>query len=270
MGRRVIDETGNHYGRLLVLERAPSLDGSTVACWLCQCDCGQTKVIRGTSLRAGHTKSCGCIWRENLRIGWEKARTRLTINEIGNRHGRWLVLKRAVTPHDRAGVYWLCQCDCGQTKVVRGTILRKGGSKSCGCLQREMSSGRPCKPHGVAAFNNLFSLYRSGARQRDLKWQIPKTKFKELTSSSCFYCGVKPFREALPRGNGNTGSYLYNGLDRVNNEHGYTLDNVVPCCWECNDIKHAQPVKEFMGWINRLVKYQVAKKCERYAIRSTD
>jgi len=30
-------------------------------------------------------------------------------------------------------VLWFCQCDCGNTAVVRGTSLRYGSTKSCGC-----------------------------------------------------------------------------------------------------------------------------------------
>ena len=30
--------------------------------------------------------------------------------------------------------YWLCKCDCGNIKVIRGISIKKGLSKSCGCL----------------------------------------------------------------------------------------------------------------------------------------
>lgn len=53
-------EKGNRYGRLVVLERAGS-DRHYRAQWLCLCDCGDTKVILGQSLRRGLTRSCGCL-----------------------------------------------------------------------------------------------------------------------------------------------------------------------------------------------------------------
>lgn len=37
----------------------------------------------------------------------------------------------------RGKVLWLCQCDCGNTKVMRGDQMKNGNSRSCGCLQRE-------------------------------------------------------------------------------------------------------------------------------------
>ena len=59
-GHRVIDETGNKYGKLTVLERAGS-DQDKKALWLCQCECGNTTITTGKRLRNGMTKSCGCI-----------------------------------------------------------------------------------------------------------------------------------------------------------------------------------------------------------------
>lgn len=62
---RVIDETGNRYGRLTVIERSSSVRGA--AAWLCQCDCGNTTVVIGTLLRKEDgTRSCGCLSVEHL------------------------------------------------------------------------------------------------------------------------------------------------------------------------------------------------------------
>lgn len=61
---RVIDLTGQRFGRLTVIERVQPRQGCTNARWLCRCDCGnETKVI-GTTLRRGESKSCGCLRAE--------------------------------------------------------------------------------------------------------------------------------------------------------------------------------------------------------------
>jgi hypothetical protein len=57
------DETGNIYGRLTVIEEAGQ-DSRKQFLWLCECECGNTKVVNGYKLRSGHTKSCGCLMRE--------------------------------------------------------------------------------------------------------------------------------------------------------------------------------------------------------------
>jgi len=54
------------------------------------------------------------------------------IDMTGTRCHRWLVIK--VADKDPGGQYrWLCQCDCGNIRAVRGGDLRNGGSQSCGC-----------------------------------------------------------------------------------------------------------------------------------------
>jgi hypothetical protein len=59
---RLIDLTGQRFGRLLVVRRAPSRPTHTGrVTWLCDCDCGRTATVRGTNMRAGITRSCGCL-----------------------------------------------------------------------------------------------------------------------------------------------------------------------------------------------------------------
>ena len=58
-------EIGNRYGRLIVVERAESNKHSK-SLWKCLCDCGNVKIIVGSHLRGGYTKSCGCLRIEKL------------------------------------------------------------------------------------------------------------------------------------------------------------------------------------------------------------
>ncbi len=55
------------------------------------------------------------------------------IDMVGFRSGR-LVAVELVSVNPRK---WLCRCDCGQTKVIRGKLLRNGDSQSCGCWHHE-------------------------------------------------------------------------------------------------------------------------------------
>lgn len=68
-----IDETGNQYGKLLVLQK---LDGDHEtregAKWLCQCECGNMKEVFGVDLRNGTTASCGCLGRSKGELKVEK------------------------------------------------------------------------------------------------------------------------------------------------------------------------------------------------------
>ena len=59
------------------------------------------------------------------------------IDETGKKYGRLTVIELAeINP--KRGTKWLCSCECGMTTLVYGSNLRKGTTKSCGCLQREI------------------------------------------------------------------------------------------------------------------------------------
>jgi hypothetical protein len=62
--RRVLDESGKRYGRLVVLDYVSS--GRVSTKWRCQCDCGRVKVCRIAFLRMGNTVSCGCYRSSGL------------------------------------------------------------------------------------------------------------------------------------------------------------------------------------------------------------
>lgn len=119
------DLTGLRQGRLTVL--SCSGDGR----WKVRCDCGIVFETSGQSLRQG-IQSCGCLHRENVSA-------RLTKDEAGKRYGRLAVLRRFSRPGVGGLVKWLCLCDCGRERVVRGSDLRSGLIRDCGmrCPLRE-------------------------------------------------------------------------------------------------------------------------------------
>ena len=59
------------------------------------------------------------------------------IDLTNQKFGRWTVLYRADKKGSKGQVYWHCKCECGNEKDIDGCELRRGGSKSCGCLRKE-------------------------------------------------------------------------------------------------------------------------------------
>ena len=117
-----INLLGKRFGKLVVIEEAQNRNGRTT--WLCQCDCGNQKIVGTKELQNGDTKSCGCL-RDEL----------LSINEIGNKYGKLTVLQRAENTQSKTqGAFWLCECECGNQIITSGKNLRLGHTQSCGCL----------------------------------------------------------------------------------------------------------------------------------------
>lgn len=70
MAKKIIDLTGQQFGKLTVLERAEDYvtpKGKHQIMWKCQCECGNTKNIRGVTLRNGKSTSCGCVQKNIVR-----------------------------------------------------------------------------------------------------------------------------------------------------------------------------------------------------------
>ena len=127
MGQKLINEIGNKYGFLTPIELTKDKNGRTA--WLCQCDCGNTKIVRGPDLRVGKITTCGrgCPLR--------KLRNGVFINEVGNRYGLLTVLYEVQERTKDGRIKWHCKCDCGNECDVRGADLRSGNQLSCGCLR---------------------------------------------------------------------------------------------------------------------------------------
>lgn len=75
----------------------------------------------------------------------------------------------------------------------------------------------------------------------------------ELFAGACHYCGIDtPTNHRVDR---NGSSFKYNGIDRVDNNRGYTPDNVVTACSFCNLAKREMTRDEFITWARRLVAH---------------
>ena len=97
--------------------------------WLCQCDCGNLRVVQANHLIDNTTQSCGCLSQE-------KARARSTTNQEGKQYGELTVLGRIYRPGIK-GMFWECECSCGKHTIVENYNLISGNTKSCGHLRTQ-------------------------------------------------------------------------------------------------------------------------------------
>lgn len=152
---KLIDRTGQRYGRLVVINKAET-DIHGNAKWLCLCDCGNQVVVSGNALQRG-TKSCGCYMRE-------VARERKTRDLRGLKFGRLLPIRIDHKDKKNNNV-WECICDCGNTTYVPASLLITGHTKSCGCLQREFAGTVNYKDLTGQKFGRLTVNERVGSNK---------------------------------------------------------------------------------------------------------
>jgi len=61
---------GMRFGKLVTIESTHTIYGDKfVKSWLCQCDCGGTKIITSGNLKNGTTNSCGCMAHKHTKHG---------------------------------------------------------------------------------------------------------------------------------------------------------------------------------------------------------
>lgn len=131
---KVNELVGKKFGRLTVVS-FEGVNNHRKAIWMCDCDCGNTKTVVGSSLISGGTVSCGCYQSSETKKRFSKDMT-------GKKFNRLTVINREGTHVSGRSklALWRCKCECGKEVVVRGSSLRNGTTKSCGCVQRENAS----------------------------------------------------------------------------------------------------------------------------------
>lgn len=180
------------------------------------------------------------------------------INLMGQKFGRLTIVKRAGSDKWKNAT-WLCKCNCGREKIISGNDLREGNTKSCGCLKIEIHKIE----FGLANMRYAIRNYQNGAKERSIEWDLTEEQFEEITQKDCYYCGAKPNNKSYHfQAGAINGSYIYNGLDRVDNTKGYTINNVVPCCKICNMAKNNLTLQEFKDWIKRTYNKMLMNKGE--------
>ena len=152
----VKDITNQVYNRWKVIERAPNSPRGD-AMWLCECSCENhtRQVVKGSALRSGHSKSCGCLKKEiTAEIGRNNSK-----NLVGQVFSHLKVLEKADSINQK--VYWKCQCDCEDQTItyVSTDKLTSGHTCSCGCLTRNNLTGKQ--------FGNLIALEPTSERGSD-------------------------------------------------------------------------------------------------------
>lgn len=144
---------------------------------------------------------------------------------------------------------WFCLCSCGNETLVHVQLLLSGRTKSCGCYRKRF------RVVSDAPINDLLCQYKRGARDRNLSFELTKEQFVSLTSSRCSYCGCHPSENKTIESHLGL-RYDWNGIDRKNNQLGYTVENSLPCCYICNQAKHTLSHDKFIDWLDRVSDFR--------------
>ena len=179
-----IDLTNKRFGKYLVKELAPKRKNITY--WLCYCDCGNKKEVRGTDLRSKRVVSCGCSRIPDI---------------LGKKFGKLMVIK--LTNKIKFGEkVWLCKCDCGGSKEVVSGSLKQGLVKSCGCIRKVKN-----KNNGILYKipEDLIGKKFGKLKVIKLKKKVKRTgkRISFIMSCYCSHCNKNVEKDAYAIAKGN-------------------------------------------------------------------
>lgn len=186
---------------------------------------------------------------------------------IGNKYGKLTVVEELQLRDKYRKKHYNCLCDCGNFHSTSGECLRNGKTKSCGCWKKTIPPTNKILNRTDALW---FQLYNKTINIRSKNLNIPSDiefdDFVKLSVDKCHYCGIK--NSNTIRDYNRTGIekkfisdtiLKYNGIDRIDSDKGYTKDNAVACCFQCNRAKSDMKQDDFYQLITRIYNYNNLK-----------
>lgn len=282
------DLTGKKFGKLLVLSRHIKHGVKTKILWNCLCDCGNTAIAASGGLKNGSRKSCGCLKKYKdetlnsqhvLFYKYKKSAEKRNLHFALNFDDFIKTVQQNCYYCGKAPQQKLKHPDFRKSFVFNGldrsnnkegytTNNVKPCCKDCNYLKWDRNEDEFIswleKCHNNPTINTAttptiqassskraFALYiiykKSCAQKRGYSFEITFEEFVNLTQQNCQYCGAPP--------SCNHKGFLFNGLDRIDNNAGYTIDNVITCCRDCNSAKMNLTKEVFIDRIKRCYKH---------------
>lgn len=142
-----------------------------------------------------------------------------------------------------------------ETKAKIGLANKNRKWSKASVAKSVLHRQHPDREH--VAVKSVMRRYVGNAKAHNRVFAIGEEEFRSLIKQSCHYCGTEPKALKILPGRGliyrrEDEVFYFNGIDRINTNLGYILDNVVTACSDCNKAKLNKPLPDFITWVMRL------------------
>lgn len=151
--------------------------------------------------------------------------------------------------------YWDFQCDCGNSKTARGSHVSAGKIKTCGDCGATPEQEFFFKKDIYR--NHLTSLKRRTSKNKLIENNLSFDNYVDICSKPCVYCGLMDVKKYS-----NGAVISFNGVDRIDSNIGYTLENSQPCCGRHNLAKRTFSHEDYIKDIKIQYEHLFGKRLE--------
>ena len=177
------------------------------------------------------------------------------------------------------GSNWEVECTkCGRKQIQSVGNMQKMQAEKCYFCDHPDEQYNPSTSHRVRYEDideRIYNYYKSRIEadndhgKKYKAWDLNLDQYKKLIHGNCYYCGDAPtennqWNNGSKRKNSSDGIVRINGIDRLDSSKGYTIDNCVSCCPDCNTLKSTLPVEIFFSKISKIYKIHCSSTIEKH------
>jgi hypothetical protein len=238
------DLTDKKFGSWLVTAKSSQKTKAGRTLWKCVCDCGKKSQVSTSCLVRGHSKSCG----------------KCTQLKAGQIYGKLTIIRKSNHSLKVACGLWLCKCECGNRVHVRGSNLKDGNSKSCGC-NVHLAVAAAKKQKIIDACGTYISSKDPWYRRAAGVWvrikeEKQKTNFSGIPELGAYLKSIAPqkcpvFGVKLVTGKNHMHKWSPSA-DRIDPKKGYVRGNIQIISMFANTMKqdaNSKQLKQFAEWV---------------------
>ena len=223
------DLTSQKFNMLTVLKLSKK-DKFGRSYYLCRCDCGNLKVILGSVIRSGDTKSCGClIFKTRKRL--DKILTKEYLEEVYVQGGKT--------------TYQLAEEFQVNRKVINRYIKQHG---------IEHKNTKMIPKYGLIRLND-FKRWKQQADKRKLEFNLTIEYLNDLYLKQNGKCSITGLDIIITYTKWKTKKTA--SIDRIDSRKGYIIGNVQWVHKKANVIKAQMDIDELLSWCKLILLHNL-------------